>query len=83
MGESSVIGLVGIGVGFLQGIVIYVLSGIKRDISSSREESKADVTDLWSRIYGHYHEIHCDNRDCTALKTGNVIIPGPGGNGHG
>ena len=63
--ESTVITIVGISVGFLQGIGIYILSGIKKD-----------QADIWKRMNSHYHTATCDNSDCRTLKTGNVIIPG-------
>ena len=59
-----IIAITGVGVGFLQGIVIYILSGIKKD-----------QTDIWKRMNSHYHEVSCSNEDCRTLKTGNVIIP--------
>ncbi len=62
--ESTVITIVGISVGFLQGIGIYILSGIKKD-----------QADIWKRMNSHYHEVSCENTDCRMLKTGNVIIP--------
>jgi len=62
--ETTIITAVGIAVGFLQGIVIYILAGIK-----------ADQTDIWKRMNSHYHEVSCDNAECRSLKTGNVIIP--------
>jgi hypothetical protein len=65
MSENMAIALVGIGVGILQGLILLVLSGIK-----------SDIKDLWTRVYDHYHEVHCDNAECNSLKTGNVIVPG-------
>lgn len=65
------IALVGIGVGVLQALIITLLMGIKTDIG-----------DIWTRLYDHYHEVECDNNECTALKTGNVVVPGTGGNRH-
>ena len=62
--ETTVIAIIGIIVGFLQGIVIFLLSGIK-----------AEIADIWKRMNAHYHEVSCDNADCKALKTGNVVIP--------
>lgn len=63
--------LVGLGVGILQALIIAILMGIKTNIE-----------DLWDRIYDHYHEVECDSKECTALKTGNVVVPGKGRNGH-
>ena len=62
--ETTIIAIIGIIVGFLQGIVIYILSGIKKD-----------QEDMWRRMNSHYHEVSCGNSDCHPLKTGNVIIP--------
>lgn len=62
--EQSIITIVGIAVGVLQGIMILVLSGIKKDIA-----------DIWKRTNSHYHEVSCGNDACKSLKTGNVIIP--------
>ncbi len=62
--ETIIVAGIGIGVGFLQGIVIYVLSGIKKD-----------QVDIWKRMNSHYHEVFCSNEDCRTLRTGNVIIP--------
>lgn len=64
MGDNWLIVLVGIGAGFLQAIIIFVLMGIKKDIN-----------DIWDRIYTHYHEVECGSKECTMLKTGNVVIP--------
>jgi len=63
--DATLITIIGIIVGFLQAIVIYILSGMKKD----QEE-------IWKRMNSHYHEVSCDNNDCRTLKTGNVIIPG-------
>lgn len=62
--ETTIIAIMGICVGALQGIIILVLAGIKTDIA-----------DVWKRMNSHYHEVSCSNDDCRALKTGNVIIP--------
>lgn len=62
--ETTIVALVGIGVGFLQGIIIFMLTGIKTEIA-----------DIWSRMNSHYHEVSCSGPECHALKTGNVIIP--------
>jgi hypothetical protein len=64
MGHDSIVIAVGIGVGVLQALIIFILAGIKDDIN-----------DIWKRMYAHYHEIKCDNRDCTVRKTGDVIVP--------
>ena len=62
--DITSITIIGIVVGFLQGIVIYLLSGIK-----------AEIADIWKRMNSHYHEVSCENLECRSLKTGNVIIP--------
>ncbi|MFH2076620.1 MAG: hypothetical protein ABIJ57_14965 [Pseudomonadota bacterium] len=62
--ETTIVAIIGIGVGFLQAIVIFMLSGIKTEIA-----------DIWSRMNAHYHEVSCSNDDCKKLRTGNVIIP--------
>ncbi len=62
--EMVIISIIGIVLVFLQGIVSYILSGIKKD-----------QADIWRRMNSHYHEVSCDNADCRMLKTGNVIIP--------
>lgn len=43
-------------------------------ISEWKKDIKSSITELWERMYSHYHEIDCDNPDCKP-KTGNVIIP--------
>lgn len=67
MDTTTLIAIIGIVVGFLQGIVIYLLSGIK-----------AEIADIWKRINSHYHEVTCENDGCRTIKTGNVVIPGGG-----
>ena len=62
--ETTIITIIGITLGFLQGIMIFILAGIKQDQAS-----------MWKRMNSHYHEISCENIDCHKLKTGNVIIP--------
>lgn len=62
--EATIIAFTGIGVGFLQGVVIFILSGMKRDIANT-----------WNRVNNHYHEVECANDECRRLTTGNVIIP--------
>ena len=62
--ETTVVTIIGIIVGFLQGIILYILAGIK-----------TDQTEIWKRMNSHYHEVSCDNAGCRTLKTGNVIIP--------
>jgi len=62
--ETTIIALIGIGVGFLQAIIIYILTGMKSEIS-----------EVWHRMNNHYHEIECGNDACKKLRTGNVVIP--------
>ena len=62
--EPTVITIVGISVGVLQGIGIFILSEIKKD-----------QADIWKRMNSHYHEVSCENTECRSLKIGNVIIP--------
>ena len=62
--ESTFVAIILVCVGFLQGIVIFILAGIKKD-----------QADIWKRMNSHYHEVSCDNVDCRTLRTGNVIIP--------
>lgn len=62
--ESNIIAIVGIIIGFAQGVIIFLLSNIK-----------AEVSDVWKRMNNHYHEITCGSGDCRNLKTGNVVIP--------
>lgn len=63
-GFNVVISTIGIVIAILQTIIILFLMGIK-----------SDIRELWKRLYGHYHEIDCENPDCQRIKTGNVIVP--------
>jgi len=65
--ETTIMTTIGIFVGFMQGIILYVLKGIK-----------TEQADIWRRMNSHYHEVSCSNEDCRVLKTGNVIIPAKG-----
>lgn len=67
MEHTEIIAIIGISVGLLQGIGIFILNGMRKD----HEE-------MWKRMNNHYHEVSCSNDDCKQLKTGNVIIPGGG-----
>jgi hypothetical protein len=67
MTENMGLALVGIAFTLIQGLCFFILVGIK-----------ADITEIWKRIYNHYHEIECTNNDCKKVKTGNVIIPHEG-----
>ena len=64
MEAVHVIAVVGIVISFMQAIIIMLLVGLK-----------GELNDVWDRVYNHYHIIECDNRDCTALHTGNVVVP--------
>ncbi len=61
---TYILTIVGILIGFLQAIMIMLLLGLK-----------GDMKDLWDRVYNHYHEIECNRVECTAIRTGNVVIP--------
>lgn len=61
---THILTIVGIFIGFLQAVMIMLLLGLK-----------GDIKDLWERIYNHYHEIQCNSAECTAIRTGNVVIP--------
>lgn len=52
-----------------------VLGGVKAMLYASEKRAKEDSDALWERVHNHYHEIECGNKQCTALHTGNVIIP--------
>ena len=62
--DNVIVSVIGIFIGVLQAIVIFLLTDIK-----------AEITDIWKRMNSHYHEVSCENSDCRSLKTGNVIIP--------
>lgn len=63
-GFNAAVAIIGIVIAILQTIIILFLMGIK-----------GDIKELWKRLYGHYHEIDCENPECKKLKTGNVIVP--------
>ena len=63
--DQHVMAVIGITAGFLQAIIIFILASIKKDQAI-----------MWKRMDNHYHEIECQNHECTALRTGNVVIPG-------
>jgi len=52
-----------------------VLGGVKSMLNGMEDRTAKEVEDVWDRVNNHYHEIQCGNKDCTALHTGNVIIP--------
>lgn len=56
----------------IAGLVIVVLQTI---IASMLSDMKKSIDRTWKRINNHYHEVSCDNSDCHALRTGNVILP--------
>jgi hypothetical protein len=65
MNENLIVGIV---VGLLQGLILLVLAGIR-----------SDIKDLWERVYNHRHEVRCLGEQCHQVHTGNVIVPGGGG----
>jgi hypothetical protein len=64
MEASLVVAIVGMVVGVLQGLIVFILIGVK----SSQET-------MWKRVNSHYHEQSCSNGSCKNLKSGNVILP--------
>lgn len=62
--DNVIISTIGILIGVLQAVVIFLLTDIKTEIG-----------DIWKRMNNHYHEVSCANDDCKKLITGNVIIP--------
>lgn len=78
MTENLWVGLVGMLILVIQGLVAYYVSSINEKIKSVCQDNKAAHDDLWKRIYGHYHEIHCQREECSRAKTGNVIVPHEG-----
>ena len=54
---------------------VIVLAGVKGMLMAVEKRTKEETTELWTRVHNHYHEIGCGNKECTALHTGNVIIP--------
>lgn len=63
--DQHILIIIGIVAGFLQAIIIFILSGLRKDIA-----------EIWGRIYNHSHEVHCASNECKTLQTGNVVIPG-------
>lgn len=78
MSENLWIGLVGFLILIIQGLVAYYVSSINDKIKTICAENKEDHKDIWSRVYGHYHEIECESAECGKVHTGNVIIPSGG-----
>ena len=64
MDEKTLIAIVGITVGLLQGLILFILTGMR-----------FEIRDIWKRMYSHYHEVECANNGCVVRKTGNVIVP--------
>ena len=62
--SQVILGIAGLVIVVLQTIIAYMLSDMKKSIDRT-----------WKRINNHYHEVSCDNSDCHALRTGNVILP--------
>ena len=46
----------------LNGMGLYIMAGMR-----------ADMKDIWDRMYNHEHTIDCDNADC-AKKTNGVLV---------
>ena len=67
--------LLGGAVALSNGLILLILAHIRSDQKEEHKRRQSADTEMWHRIYSHYHEIACANKDCTALKTGNVIVP--------
>ena len=59
-----VIAIIGIAVGFMQAVILLYLSSIK-----------ADIKDVWERMYDHTHTIKCSGKDCDVRETGGIVVP--------
>lgn len=70
--------VIGAALTVINGLILIILSDIKTRQKDMKVSNEANIKEMWNRIYSHYHEIGCDNKDCTALKTGNVVIPHEG-----
>ena len=62
--SEIILAIAGLAIGILQTIIISMLADLKQSVAS-----------VWKRMNNHYHEVSCDNSDCHALRTGNVILP--------
>ena len=69
------ISVIGAALAIINGLVLFILSGIKSNQKDMKESNEANQKDMWERIYNHYHEIECGNADCKKLRTGNVVVP--------
>jgi hypothetical protein len=48
----------------LNGLALFILVGIR-----------ADLKDVWDRMYHHEHMVGCENDKCNIKKTSGVLIP--------
>jgi len=62
--SQVILAITGLAIGILQTVIISMLADLKQSVAS-----------VWKRMNNHYHEVSCDNNDCHALRTGNVILP--------
>ncbi len=72
MDANVLIAVIGIIIGIFQTVIILYLNGIRSDI---KEIKNTDIKDIWKRMYSHTHVIKCNNGDCDARETGDVVIP--------
>jgi hypothetical protein len=61
--------------GTMLAFAVIVLGGVKAMFVGIENRMQKQIDEVWDRVNAHYHEIHCDNKACTALHTGNVILP--------
>ena len=66
-------GIIGICIGFLQGLIIFILLGQNRKIDKICKDNLLAHSDLWKRINTHKHEISCGNKSCE-VEMGGVVI---------
>ena len=71
MGMELATPILGAAITVINGLVLVILS----DIKSRQKEILKAQDDIWNRLYGHYHEIDCGNKECQKLHTGNVVVP--------
>lgn len=55
--EMIIIATVGIGVGILQGLIIYILNGQTKKLDSVCKDNREDHKTLFTAIAGHEHRI--------------------------
>lgn len=60
-----------IGMSYL-GLVYKSLLG---KIETICEDNTKAHQDMWKRIYGHQHEVECENSDCGKVKATDIVIP--------